>query len=123
MALSCDGKTGFIASVREGGLGDYDIYKFAFDKPIVNVPMCWLKGKGITSIGTAAKGALVFVTEATTGASVAEIEANEMTGRFDVALAPGDYKILLKHPKAGRVESSIKVEVGQTRLDLDLVFP
>ncbi|MBK9636540.1 MAG: PD40 domain-containing protein [Bacteroidetes bacterium] len=123
IALSCDGKTGFIASVREGGLGDYDIYKFKFEKPIVNVPMCWLKGKGITSIGTAAKGALVFVTEAATGAAVAEIEANEATGRFDVALAPGDYKILLKHPKAGRVESSIKVEAGQSRLDLDLVFP
>lgn len=123
LALSCDGKTGFIAAVREGGLGDYDIYKFALEKPIVNTPMSWLKGRGITNVGTAAKGALIFVTEAVSGATVAEMEANETTGRFDIALAPGDYKILLKHPKAGRAEATLKVEAGQKRIDLDLIFP
>ncbi|MBK7966787.1 MAG: hypothetical protein IPK10_17055 [Bacteroidetes bacterium] len=123
LALSCDGKNGFVAAVREGGLGDYDLYKFSLQNPIVNTPMCWLKGKGVTNIGTAAKGALIFVTEAATGATVAEMEANETTGRFDIALAPGDYKILLKHPKAGRAEADLKVEAGQTRIDLDLIFP
>jgi len=123
LALSCDGKTGFLSAVRDSGLGDYDLYKIHLEKSIVNTPMCWVKGRGITNIGSAAKGALVSVTDSISGVQLVEMEANEATGRFDLALPPGDYKILLKHPKAGRIESNLHIEVGQARADVDLVFP
>lgn len=123
LALSADGKTGFLSAVRDSGLGDYDIFKIRLEKPIVNTPMCWLKGRGITNIGSAAKGALVSITDVKSGNLMTEMEANEASGRFDVALPPGDYKILLKHPKAGRVESDLHIDGTQSRVDVDLVFP
>jgi len=123
IALTCDASTVYLAAVRDSGIGDYDLYKVELSTPLVSNPMCWLQGKGITSAGTPAKGAFVVITEKAGGAAVAKIEANESTGRFDVALAPGTYSVVLKHPKAGRTEATVTIAPGDKKFVLDLLFP
>ncbi|MBL7924529.1 MAG: PD40 domain-containing protein [Bacteroidia bacterium] len=123
LALACDGKSAYVSAVRDSGIGDYDIYKVTFEKPVVTQPLCWIQGKGITNVGTPAKGAFVVVTDAVSGATVANLEANEASGRFDVALPPGTYKVVLKHAKAGKAETQVTVEPGTSKVVVNLVFP
>ena len=123
VALTCDATTLYLAAVRDSGVGDYDIYRVSLDKPLVSNPMCWLQGRGITAAGTPAKGAFVVVTEKSGGEAVARMEANESSGRFDVALAPGTYSVVLKHPKAGKAETSVTIAPGDKKVVLDLIFP
>lgn len=122
IAISCDAKTAYHAAVRDSGLGDYDIYQVKFEKPLLPNPLTWIQGKGITSVGAPAKGAFVVVTDAASGTTRANIEANEATGRFDLALPPGTYKIVMRHPKAGKTETEITVAPGDTRLVVELKF-
>lgn len=123
LALGCDGKTAYVAAVRDSGAGDYDIHKLVLEKPLVAQPLCWLQGKGITNVGTPAKGAFVVVTEAVSGKEMANLEANESNGRFDIALPAGNYKVVLKHAKAGKAEAEINIAADQSKAVVNLVFP
>ena len=123
IAVSCDGKTAYVAAVRDSGLGDYDIYQVKMDKPLVDHPLCWLQGVGITNLGTAAKGAFVVITETGTGTTVANIEANDANGKFDVALPAGTYKVVLKHAKAGKAEAEVTIAPDASKAVVELKFP
>ncbi|MBP7166848.1 MAG: PD40 domain-containing protein [Bacteroidia bacterium] len=123
LAITCDAKTAYMAAVRDSGLGDYDIYKVQFEKPILPTSLTWVQGRGITNLGTPAKGAFVYITAAGSGTSVATIEANAANGRFDIALPPGTYKIVMKHPKAGKAETEITVDPNSYKVVVDLKFP
>ncbi len=123
LALCADGKTAYLAAVRDSGSGDYDLYKVSFDKAIVQTPMCWLAGKGVTNVGTPAKGAYAVITVPASGETIATLETNEASGRFDVALPPGTYKVVLKHAKAGKAEAEITIEPGTSKMPLELKFP
>lgn len=123
IAVSADGKEAYLSAVRDSGIGDYDLYKVTFEKPLVQNPLCWLVGKGTTAAGTPAKGAYAVITNPATGDAVATLETNEASGRFDVALPPGKYKVVLKHPKAGKAEAEITIEPGVSRQPLEMIFP
>jgi hypothetical protein len=90
---------------------------------MVAQPLCWLQGKGITNVGTPAKGAFVVVTETVSGKEMANLEANESNGRFDIALPAGNYKVVLKHAKAGKAEAEINIAADQSKAVVNLVFP
>ncbi len=123
IALSADGKTAYLSAVRDSGIGDYDLYKVTFEKSLAPSPLCWLSGKGITNVGTPAKGAFVVITTPSSGDAIATLETNDANGRFDVALPPGNYKVVLKHAKAGKAEADITIEPGTSRFPLELKFP
>ncbi|MFN8154154.1 MAG: hypothetical protein U0Y08_07695 [Bacteroidia bacterium] len=123
IALSADGKTAYLAAVRDSGLGDYDLYKIQFEQPLIPTPLTWIEGRGITNVGGPAKDAFVVITDAASGAKVASMETNAANGRFDVALPVGVYKIVLKHAKAGKAETQITVEPGVSKIVVDLLFP
>jgi hypothetical protein len=123
LALSCDGKSAWVSAVRDSGIGDYDLWEVKLEQSLIEKPMVWLSGKGITNVGTPAKGAFVVITEKSTGNKVFEIEANEATGRFDAALYPGEYKVVLRHPKAGKTEADVTIAAGESRSVVELVFP
>lgn len=124
IAISADGKTVYTAAVRDSGLGDYDLYKVTLEKPIVAEPVCWLQGKAYSNVGTAAKGAFVVISDVKTGATLANLETNEATGRFDVALPAGSYKVVLKHAKLGKAETEVTVDPATSgKTVVELKFP
>jgi len=123
IALNCSGTKAWVAAVRDSGMGDYDLWEVALEKSLIDQPMTWLQGAGITNLGTPAKGAYVVVTDKSTGIEIASLESNSANGRFDLALNPGTYKVVLKHPKAGKTEQEITVEPGTAKLVLNLLFP
>jgi hypothetical protein len=124
IAVSADGKTIYTAAVRDSGLGDYDLYKVTLEKPVVTAPVCWLLGKAYSNVGTAAKGAFAVISDIKTGATVANLETNEATGRFDVALPAGNYKVVLKHAKLGKAETEVAVDPATaSKVVVELKFP
>lgn len=114
IALASDGKTMYLSAVRDSGLGDYDLYKVIAEQPLVPQPMVWIQGKGITNVGSAAKGAIVVVTDKKSGATMASLETNEATGRFDVAVPAGTYNIVLRHAKLGKAETEVTVDPAES---------
>lgn len=123
IALKADGKSGYLSQVRDSGMGDFDIYAFDLQKPLVDQTLTWIEGRTYSLVGTAAKGAFVTITDAATGTSYATIETNDATGRFDVALPPGTYKVVAKHAKLGKCEADIAVGAGEYKQVLDMKFP
>ncbi len=109
IAVNPDGSTLYISAVRDSGLGDYDIYKVNLTKPITPVRYVLLHGTGLTSAGTAAKGAYVTITNATSGETIFNAQTNEAIGTFDVALPAGTYKLSLRHAKAGKAEETVTI--------------
>jgi outer membrane protein OmpA-like peptidoglycan-associated protein/tetratricopeptide (TPR) repeat protein len=86
---STDGKRGYFASIRSGGMGRRDIYKIEFDKTIAE-PLTLLKGvltfNGSNKTPTNAK---IKVTDSETGALIQEIKPNVATGKYIMILTPG----------------------------------
>ena len=123
IALKTDGKSGYLAQVRDSGMGDYDIYEFNLKNSIVDQALTWIEGKTYSLVGSPAKGAFVTITDAATGTLIANVETNSATGRFDVALPPGTYKVVAKHAKLGMCEASVAVGSGEYKQVLDMKFP
>ncbi|MBK9399918.1 MAG: CDC27 family protein [Bacteroidetes bacterium] len=123
IAVAADGKTAYLSAVRDSGIGDYDLYKVTLEKSLVQNPLCWVAGKGVTNVGTPAKGAFAVITTPSSGDAVATMETNEANGRFDVALPPGTYKVVLKHAKAGKAETDLVIEPGTSHMSVELKFP
>jgi len=121
MALTADGRTLYLSAVRDSGLGDYDLYQVKTTTPVVASPMTWICGKAIAQTGGPAKGAIVIVTNVT-GATVAQMESNNATGRFDIAVPPGEYKISLRHAKLGKGEASVSATADVPKLVVDVKF-
>lgn len=124
IAVTADGKTVYTGAVRDSGLGDYDIYKVTLSQPVVTSPVCWLQGRAFTNVGAAAKGAYLVISDEKTGETIASLETNEATGRFDVALPEGNYKVVLRHAKHGKVETMVKVDSAAAgKVVVELKFP
>lgn len=122
IALSADGKTMYLSAVRDSGLGDYDIYKVTVPNSIAYSPVTWVSGRALAQTGGPAKGAIVIITKAAGGETVAKLESNAANGRFDIALPPGDYKISLRHAKLGKGEATFTTAADMPRLTLEVPF-
>ncbi|MFM2157317.1 MAG: outer membrane protein OmpA family [Bacteroidota bacterium] len=122
-ALKADGKSGYVCQVRDSGLGDYDIYSFTSTTSLVEKPLTWIQGKTFALTGMPAKGAYITITDAQTGSAVATLTSNEASGRFDVALPNGTYKVLAKHAKLGRAEEITLTVNGEYKQVIEVKFP
>jgi hypothetical protein len=122
-ALKADGKSGYVCQVRDSGLGDYDIYSFTSTTSLVENPLTWIQGKAFALTGMPAKGAYITITDAQTGSAVATLTSNEASGRFDVALPNGTYKVLAKHAKLGRAEEITLTVNDEYKQVIEVKFP
>ncbi|MFN5347721.1 MAG: hypothetical protein ACK5B3_10885, partial [Bacteroidota bacterium] len=122
-AIKPDGKSGYVCQVRDSGLGDYDIYSFKSTTSLVEKSLTWIQGKTFALTGMPAKGAYITITDAQTGSAVANITSNEASGRFDVALPNGTYKVLAKHAKLGRAEEITLTVNGEYKQVIEVKFP
>ncbi len=93
--LSADGESGFFSSDREGGFGEQDIYRVTpaieGDPP----PLALLLGT--VMMDDKPIGATINVKNITTGVDGRKHNANSLTGKYLLALTPGnDYKIAIE---------------------------
>lgn len=86
---SVDGKRGYYASVRAGGLGETDLYQINFDNTIVE-PLTLLKGF-LTFNGTdkVPSNVEITATDMETGLVVQDVKPNSVTGKYLLILNPG----------------------------------
>lgn len=114
IAVGVDGKTIYLSQVRDSGVGETDIYKVALNDPIVSNKMCLVTLLVVGANGAPAKGGIVTINDSTTGTLLYKGETNIVSGKFDVALPTGAYKIAVRHPKLGKVEEEILVNALET---------
>lgn len=94
--LTADGERGYYASTRKGGQGLQDIYTvapgFGGVKPVLALVV------GVVTANDKPAGAKVNVSNAETGENVGTFQANAETGKYIVALTPGNkYKIAIEY--------------------------
>ena len=114
IAVNVNGKTVYVSQVRDSGLGEPDIYKVTLKDPIVSNRLCLVSIQAVSINNAPVKGGLVTINDAATGTLLFKGETNNATGRYDVALPTGSYKIAVRHPKLGKAEDDILINALET---------
>ncbi|MDF2436216.1 MAG: WD40-like Beta Propeller Repeat [Bacteroidota bacterium] len=95
--LSNNGRFGYMAAVRDGGLGDLDIYRVTFND--VEPQYSVVKG-GIVSADSTQKlnysDVFISVTNSKTQEMVGNYLPNQNTGKYVMVLAPGNYEVSIE---------------------------
>lgn len=121
--LSEDGQTGYFSSERTGGLGGQDIYQVVF--PTSQIDYLLVRGV-ITDAAEEPVKARLTLTDATGEEIVGVYNTNERTGRYVMAVRPGEkYTVLVQAAGFDDRTQTVNTDVaGATRemaLDLQLV--
>ncbi len=95
--VSANGKTGYFSSIKEGGVGEKDIYKINFseqDPGINESKLLLVKGKVIDALTQKPIEADIVIMDNTKQEEVAKFKSNKETGEFLVSLPAGkDYAL------------------------------
>ena len=95
--ISSNGRFGYIAALREGGLGDLDIYRVTLNEVEPNYSV--VKGS-IISADTTHKlnfsDVFITVTDSKTQEVIGTYLPNPNTGRYVMVLAPGNYQMSME---------------------------
>jgi len=95
--VSADGKTGYFSSIKEGGLGEKDIYKISFsegDAGSNDSKLLLVKGEVIDNITKQPIEAEIVIMDNQKKEEVAKFKSNKETGKFIVSLPAGkDYAL------------------------------
>lgn len=84
--LSGSGEHGYISSIREGGIGEKDIYRITY--PGRSIPLTVMRGLILDEVGKPMKAKIV-VTDNETGEVIGVYNSNPATGKYIVILPPG----------------------------------
>lgn len=120
---SKNARYGYISSIREGGLGDFDIYRVIFTD--VEPELSVLKGNVLSEDGTQINypDVLMSVTNNKTKELVGTYLPNANTGKYIIILPPGDYTMEVE--LYGFIIAKRKLEIKdkisyQSEIELDL---
>lgn len=97
--ISKNGRYGYVASLRGGGLGDFDIYRVTFNE--VEVENSIFIGNIIPKDSTNKvdyRSTYLTVTNNSSGETVGNYVPNPETGRFIIVLPPGKYSLICEAP-------------------------
>jgi hypothetical protein len=95
--LSNNGRFGYMAAVREGGLGDLDIYRVTFND--VEPQYSVVKGNVVSADSTQKLNyadVFISVTNSKTQEMVGNYLPNQNTGKYVMVLAPGNYEVSIE---------------------------
>ena len=87
-SLSCDGKTAYVAGIREDSYGEYDIYEISDRSQ--DTDLIVYKGTVKYADNAIPKGVSVWVKDKTTGEDLGSYEVEEGTGEYLCYLQPKD---------------------------------
>lgn len=107
--ISKNGRYGYIASAKPGGMGDFDIYRINFND--VEVDYSVVIGQLKTSDNGAINYGDVFITinDNISNELVGNYMPNPSTGRFIVILPPGKYQMNIEAPGYKNSTKSIEI--------------
>ncbi|MBA3663107.1 MAG: PD40 domain-containing protein [Bacteroidetes bacterium] len=96
--ISKNGRYGYVASLRGGGLGDYDIYRVSFNDVEVDytVLIGALKSKDTSAVDY--RNSFITVNDNISNEIVGTYIPNPATGRIIIILPPGKYTVLVESP-------------------------
>lgn len=100
--VSANGKTGYFSSLKEGGVGEKDIYKINFseeDPGLNESKLLLVKGKVIDAITQKPIEADIVIMDNTKQEEIAKFKSNKETGDFLVSLPAGkNYALTALNP-------------------------
>lgn len=107
--ISKNGKYGYIASAKNGGLGDFDIYRVTFNE--VETDYSVVIGGFSTKDNAEVNYSDVFISvnDNITKELVGNYIPNPANGRFVVILPPGKYQMIIETPGFKTVTKNIEV--------------
>ncbi|MBS1637173.1 MAG: PD40 domain-containing protein [Bacteroidetes bacterium] len=107
--ISKNGKYGYIASVRPGGMGDFDIYRVTFNEveSDYSVVIGELKSKDGSPINYT--DVFISVSDNISNELVGNYLPNPANGRFIVILPPGKYQMSIEAPGFKNQTKSIEI--------------
>lgn len=92
--ISANGRFGYIAALREGGLGDLDIYRVTFNE--VEPQYSVVKGDIVSADSTQKlnfSDVFITVTDSKSQEVIGNYLPNPNSGRYIMVLAPGNYEV------------------------------
>lgn len=107
--LSESGRYGYMAAVREGGQGDYDIYRVSFVdvEPRYSVISGTISAEDKSAIEY--RDVFMTVTDVQSGEVMGNYLPNPNTGRYVVILPPGRYTLLVQVPGFADINDELNI--------------
>ena len=114
ISWSADGLRAYFSSVREGGMGEEDIYLLTRPKEEEATHVVIFRGKIKDAVSKTPVGALITIVDDETEKVVASFNANNSSGKFLFVLEPGkNYAIEVEAPKHMFHSENINVPVSK----------
>jgi hypothetical protein len=98
ISFSANNRTGYVSALRDGGMGDLDIYRVTFDDALPRYTVVTGIIHAADSIHKKNINALITVLDPKTGKEIGSYTPVPGTGRYVMALAPGKYNIKVESP-------------------------
>jgi tetratricopeptide (TPR) repeat protein len=109
ISFTKDLRTGYISALREGGMGDLDIYRITFDQSEPRYTVYSGKVQFADSLNKKNIDAIIRVTSAKTQKEIGTYSPVPSTGRYVMALVPGKYNMTITSPGCVPYSSSLDV--------------
>ncbi len=98
ISFSKDNKFGYISSCREGGMGDLDIYRIAFDELNPRYTVVMGKIQFADSLSHKSMHALITLKDVKSSKRVGSYTPIPNSGNYVMAIAPGKYTMTIEAP-------------------------
>jgi tetratricopeptide (TPR) repeat protein len=109
ISFSANNRTGYVSASRDGGVGDLDIYRVVFDDAL---PRYTVISGTLSFADTLNKGnmnAIITVTNTKTKAQVGTYTPVAGTGKYVIALSPGNFMLTVESPKCKPFVQSVTI--------------
>lgn len=108
--ISDNGKYGYISSFRDGGFGDYDIYRVTFEE--IESEFTIVKGfiQDVNDQTIRPEASFITVTDLSTGELFGEYQPNASSGRYVMILPPGNYQLFIEAEGYKAFEITIEIK-------------
>ncbi|MBL0343258.1 MAG: tetratricopeptide repeat protein [Bacteroidetes bacterium] len=120
--LAANARTGYVATVKKGGLGDLDIWYFNLTEPLIKNAGVLFRASILSPQGLPSKDAMCSVVKESTGEVLGIMEANGAAAEIFILLPAGNYKLKARSPKMGRLEEDIVVTGDEGEKGISKVF-
>ncbi|TND07426.1 MAG: tpn50 [Bacteroidetes bacterium] len=123
--ISENGRYGYIAAMREGGLGDYDIYRVTFNdvEPRYSVISGTLSAENKTPFSYS--DVFITVTNMKNAELVGNYVPNANSGRYVIILPPGEYSMTVETPGFKEITEKLSImdkSSFRTEIDKNIVL-